>query len=205
LRLSLPFLAGRQLLFGPFAGAELSIQLPGGEEDFLIESGLDLRLFSLKTDDFLQDRLAHFYQLPGIHGLANELMMRKQIAGPLHVFSRVLLRSCLEPGANKVLTLAHNDFFRGLGRVGEVGSFAVMNNDIILAPASLFFTLWETFIFKGFELSGFCDLFLPEAVELSEKLEPSVGLSLKTELALIGLFTTIAVFSAGYDVGAAVR
>ena len=77
-----------------------------------------------------------------------------------------------------------------------------MNNDIILAPQSLFFTLWETFMFKGFELSGFCDFFLPEAVELSEKLEPSVGLNLKVELALIGLFTTTAVFSGRYDLGA---
>jgi NTE family protein len=201
LRLSLPCLAGPRLLLRPFTGAELSISLPDGEENLFIESGLDLRLFSLQNEDFLQERLAYFIGLPGIHGLANELMVRKRIIGPLHVYSRVLLRSCFDPGVNKALTLTHNDFFRGLGRGIDMGSFAVMNNDIILAPESLFFTLWETFMFKGFELSGFCDLFLPEAVELSQELEPSFGLSLKAELALMGLFTTTAVFSGGYDMG----
>ncbi len=203
LHCSLPLLAGDRLLVKPFVGAELSMSIPYLEEDFLVESGLDLRLFSLETEDFLQERLAYFFQLPGIHGLANELMLRKRIVGPLHLYARTLLRSCLEPGADKVLSLTYNDFFRGIGRDREMGSFAVMNSDLIFAPQSLFFPLWETFLFKGFELSGFCDLFLPEAVRLSEEIEPSLGLSLKVEMALIGLFTTTAVFSGGYDVGAA--
>ena len=54
---------------------------------------------------------------------------------------------------------------------------------------------------KGFELSAFCDLFLPEAAILSRKIQPSFGASLTGQVAPMGLIPLNAVLSAGYDLG----
>jgi len=68
-----------------------------------------------------------------------------------------------------------------------------------LSPESLAFALWETVLLTGFELSAFCDLFLPEAATLSRKIQPSLGLNLSGQAALMGLIPLTGALSAGYD------
>ena len=201
LRCSLPLLLSERVVAGPFLGTEFLLTLPGIEEELFLSGGIDFRLASRRSRDFIQEKLAYFFQLPGIHGISNELMFRKRLLGPVHVFSRALLKRSWHPAAGPGLSLGYNDFFRGLERSEILDSFAVFNNELVLSPNSLSFALWETLLLKGFELSAFCDLFLPEAATLSQKIEPSFGASLTGQVAPMGLIPLTAVLSAGYDLG----
>ena len=199
LRCSLPLLLGERIVAGPFLSTEFSLAIPGIEEELFLSAGIDFRLASQGSRDFIQEQLAYFFQLPGIHGISNELMFRKRLLGPVHVFSRALLKRSWHPAAGPGISLSYNDFFRGLERSEILDSFAVFNNELVLSPDSLSFALWETLLLKGFELSAFCDLFLPEAATLSRKIQPSFGASLTGQVAPMGLIPLNAVLSAGYD------
>jgi len=199
LHCSLPLLLGERAVAGPFLGAEFLLTLPGMEEESFLWAGIDFRLASQGSRDFIQERVAYFFQLPGIHGISNELMFRKRLLGPVHVFSRALLKTSWYPDGEPGISLSYNDFFRGLERSELLDSFAVFNNELVLSPDSLSFDLWETLLLKGFELSAFCDLFLPEAVTLSRKIQPSFGATLIGQIAPMGLIPLTAVLSAGYD------
>ena len=201
LHFSLPLLLGQRVVAGPFLGTEFRLAIPGIEEELFLSGGINFRLASRRGRDFIQERVAYFFQLPGIHGISNELMFRKRLLGPVHVFSRALLKTSWYPDGGPAISLSYNDFFRGLERREILDSFAVVNNELVLSPDSLTFALWETLLLKGFELSAFCDLYLPEAATLSQKIEPSFGASLRGQVAPMGLIPLTAVLSAGYDLG----
>jgi hypothetical protein len=202
LRSSLPVPIGKRVIVAPFVSAELLADLPEWTLELLLEAGLDVRLSSLSGPDFLGARANWFFQLPNVHGLENELTLRKRLVGPLNVFGRGLLRASWPPAGQPGITLTYNDFFRGLPRRSTVGSFAVFNNELLIAPEALTVSLWETLVLKGFGLAGFCDLYWPEAIALSAPVEPSTGASLTAEAALMGLISLTAVLSGGYDFGA---
>ena len=201
LKAALPFILGESLVAGPYFSGELRLAVPEVEERLYLAAGLEARLTAPADRDFLQDRLSYFFQTPGIHGISNELMIRKRLVGALGAFSRALLNASLASSGGEGITLTYNDFFRGTGRDLLMDSFAVLNFDLILAPESLFFPLWEMLMLKNFELSAFCDLFWPEVLASSSRPEPSLGLSLKGEAALIGLMSMQASVSGGYDLG----
>jgi len=196
---SLPLLFGERLVAGPFFSTEFLLTLPGIEEEVFLSAGLDFRLASRSGRDFIQEQLAYFFRLPEIHGISNELMFRKRLLGPVHLFSRALLINSWHPGAGSGISLSYNDFFRGLERREILDSFAVFNNELVLCLESLTFDLWETLLLKGFELSAFCDLFLPEVAALSQKIQPSFGVSLSGQVAPMGLIPLTGALSAGYD------
>ncbi len=200
LRFSLPLLLGERIVAGPFLSTEFLLTLPGAEEEGFLSAGLDFRLASRKDRDFIQEQLAYFFRLPEIHGISNELMFRKRLLGPVYLFSRALLQNSWHSDAGPGISLSYNDFFRGLERREILGSFAVFNTELVLCPESLTFALWETLLLTGFELSAFCDLFLPEAVALSQKIQPSFGVSLSGQVAPMGLIPLTGVLSVGYDV-----
>jgi NTE family protein len=199
LRCSLPLLLGERILAGPFLSTEFLLTLPGMEEEGYLTAGLDFSLASRRGRDFIQEQLAYFFRLPEIHGISNELMFRKRLLGPLHLFSRAFLKTAWHPDAGLGISLSYNDFFRGLERPEILDSFAVFNNELVLSFESLTFALWETLLLQGFELSAFCDLFLPEAAALSQKIQPSFGVSLTGQVAPMGLIPLTGVLSAGYD------
>jgi hypothetical protein len=126
-------------------------------------------------------------------------MFRKRLFGSVHLFCRSFLKNSWHPDAGAGISLSYNDFFRGLERREILDSFAVFNTELVLSPESLTFALWETFLLSGFELSAFCDLFLPEAATLSQKIQPSLGLSLSGQVSPMGLIPLTGVLSAGYD------
>lgn len=196
---SLPLLLGERIVAGPFLSTEFLLTIPGMEEEGFLSAGFDFRLSGRSGRDFIQEQLYYFFRLPEIHGISNELMFRKRLLGPVQLFSRALFKNSWHPDAGAGISLKYNDFFRGLERREILDSFAVFNNELLLSPESLTFALWETILLTGFELSAFCDLFLPEAVALSRKIQPSLGLSLSGQAALMGLIPLTGVFSAGYD------
>jgi NTE family protein len=198
-RCSLPVLLGERIVAGPFISTEFLLTLPGMEEEGYLSTGLDFRLASRRGGDFIQEQLAYFFHLPEIHGISNELMFRKRLFGPVHLFCRSFLKNSWHPDAGAGISLSYNDFFRGLERREILDSFAVFNTELVLSPESLTFALWETFLLSGFELSAFCDLFLPEAATLSQKIQPSLGLSLSGQVSPMGLIPLTGVLSAGYD------
>lgn len=199
---SLPQALGERLVAGPFLSAELRVDLDDGGEELDFSAGLDVRLSALSSGDFLHERLAWFARLDGIEGVWNELSARKRLFGPLSLFSRVLVKAALPSPAGPGLRLTYNDFFRGAGREAAMGSFAVLNSELVLSPRSFSPTFWEAVILKEIELAAFCDLFWAEAASLSRKLDPSVGLSLKADAAFLGLLPLTAVLSGGYDLDA---
>jgi NTE family protein len=196
---SLPLLFGEHIVAGPFLSTEFLLTIPGMEEEGFLSAGLDFRLSGRSDRDFIQEQLSYFFCLPEIHGISNELMFRKRLLGPVQLFSRALFKNSWHPDAGAGISLKYNDFFRGLERREILDSFAVFNNELQLSPESLAFALWETVLLTGFELSAFCDLFLPEAATLSRKIQPSLGLNLSGQAALMGLIPLTGALSAGYD------
>jgi len=202
----LPVLLGERIVTGPFFSGELRLSVPATPEaaldhELLLAAGVDFRLSSLSGTDFLQERPAYLFEAPALHGFSNELMFRKSLFGPLHLFSRALLKATWPVPGQPGVALRYNDFFRGLERDAPVASFAVFNGELLLAPRSLSLSLWETLLLQGFELAAFCDLYWPEAASLGGPAEPSVGASLKGEAALMGLLSMTVVLSGGYDFG----
>lgn len=98
--------------------------------------------------------------------------------------------------------LRYNDFFRGRPRSALLPSFAVINDELIQAPRSFSLSLWETLVVRDLRLAAFYDLYWPEAAALGGKAEPSLGLSLTGETALMGLLPLNVMLSGGYDLGA---
>jgi hypothetical protein len=207
LHANLPLTIGQRINVGPFLAGEFRLSVPADPaaalaQELLAAAGLNFRLSSLEGTDFLQEQPRYFFEAPALHGISNELMFRKSLFGPLHVFSRALLKATWPVTGQPGVSLSYNDFFRGLERSAVVASFAVVNTELLLAPQSLVLSLWETLLLQGFELAAFCDLYWPEAVSLAGSLEPSVGASLKGEAALLGLLPLTAVLSGGYDFAA---
>jgi NTE family protein len=181
---------------GPSLVGEACAPLQGGEPQARVAASLGARARGPGTRAGAQ--AGGFWAWPRTAGLEAELFLRQRAAGPLHLSGRALLHACgmgtEAPG--------YNDFFRGILPSDPLASFAVFNAELILAPASLALPLWETVIFRELELSAFVDLLWEEAIALSDRVDPSLGLSLKAEAALWGLLPLRAMLSAGFDLRA---
>ncbi len=195
LRAGLNLRAADWLSGGPFLVGELQVPLQGGQPAVRAASGLQGRARGPGT--LAGTRLGAFWSWPRTAGLEAELFLRQRAAGPLCLAGRALLHACGQgeeaPG--------YNDYYRGFVPEEPLGSFAVFNAELLLAPASLAVPLWESVIFRKLELSAFCDLFWEEAVALSDRIVPSLGISLQGEAALWGLLPLQAMLSAGFDLG----
>jgi predicted acylesterase/phospholipase RssA len=201
----LPLLVGERLIAGPFLRSELRQELPAGEPTVRLGSGLEARLVPSGSRQLAAGELGWFLESPAVQGLSGELLARTPLVGPLELFSRGLLRAAFSPNGgrgNGGITPTFNDFYRGVMPEGEVASFAVLNGELILAPACLSFSLWELFLLSKFELSAFCDLLWEDPTNGAAAPPPSLGLSLGGEVALIGLVPLWASIAAGYDLAA---
>ena len=203
---ALPFLLGQRLLLGPFVRGELRLDLPGLEETGRLSSGLEARLVGPGLPQVLAAELAWFWEssapaASATHGVSVELMARTPLAGPLGLFGRSLLRASFDPEAGGIMA-TYNDFYRGVASGRTVGSFAVFNAELILAPASVSLSLWELFLFGKLELSAFCDLLWEDLLDGAAAPPPSVGMSFAGEIALIGLIPLRGAVAGGYDLAA---
>ena len=162
LHASLPVALGPGLVATPFVNGELRLSLPATparlDPALVVAAGLDLRLAGSSGGGFLAERPAYLFEAPALHGITNELMLRFGLFGPVNLFARGLLKAVWPAPGQPGVSLAYNDFFRGLERPAEVASFAVFNTELLLAPESLTLSLWETLVLRGFELGAFCDL-----------------------------------------------
>jgi NTE family protein len=180
---------------GPLLVGELRMPLQGGEPQARAAAAWQARARGPGTLAGLQ--AGGFWAWPRTAGLEAELFLRQRAAGPLHLSGRALLHAC-GMGAEAP---GYNDFFRGILPSEALASFAVFNADLVLAP-SLALPLWETVIFRELELSAFCDLLWEEPTLLSDRVAPSLGMSLQGEAALWGLLPLRAMLSAGFDLRA---
>ena len=197
----LPLLIGKRLQTGPYFQGELRLDLPGRQPTLYLSPGLEVHVAVPGSRRFVAGTLAWFFESPAHQGVNTELLGRVRLGGPLEAFGRGQLRAILPP-ATGGLAVTFNDFYRGVARGQEVGSFLVINGELILAPESLSFGLWELFHLAGFELSAFCDLLWEQIIAAPAPPLPSLGLGLTGEIALIGLLPLRPSLAAGYDLSA---
>ncbi len=183
-----------RLALGPFIQGELLQE--SAAQQTAAAAGLRATLTGRTGSACVGGELAVFLETEEIFGPAIEVFFRRRIAGSLHALARGLYRQSLS--ATDALTPSYNDFFRGSLPDSGMGSYAVINSQLILAP-DRFLTIWEAFIIRSFQLSLFCDALWEEAARHSRRLHPSVGASLQAEAALGGLLPTTVMLSLGYD------
>jgi predicted acylesterase/phospholipase RssA len=205
LRGSLPLSLGDQAVLSPYLQAEyLHDYLLAGNELF-IQSGLQLSLPSDRRGGYLSGRLAYFYRFPALHGLEGELLGRGSIAGRLGGFGRLLLEQAWSTAGPATVAATYNDFYRGVlppPGAAPASSLALFNADLVLTLDPFLLTLWEALIWKNLELSLFTDLLWPGALQAAAPPPPALGLSLQSELALMGLPGLVTLLAGGYDFGA---
>jgi NTE family protein len=190
-----PVPLGERLAAGPLARGELLWRAE--ERRAIAAAGFGMRLAGVRAPDAISGELAVFFERSDLFGPEAELVVRRRFAGPLHVLARGFYRQCWQRDGE--ISPSYNDFFRGSGRDAAVGSYAVVNTELILRPDDFFLTFWEAVIFRKLELAAFCDVLWDEAARLSGSLHPSVGASLRGDAALGGLLPLSAMLSVGYD------
>jgi NTE family protein len=199
---SWPFLAGDSLVLAPFLSLEYVRRFLQLEEDLYLSSGVRVRFSRIGARSLFEERIGYFFQLPGIQGISNELMVRGQFSRYLYGFTRSLLKITLGQEYEGI-SPGPNDYWRGVLPDRTSGSFVLFNNDIIVLFSDFQPTLAEVLIVKDIEASLFFDLIIEDFHTPSRRYVPSVGLGFRSDIVLVGLLPTTVTIAGGYDFEAA--